>query len=565
MRQIRAKRSTTRGFVPWLNEPIPVVRISGERRKMKSLRSVLAGLLAIVLPMCSADSVFADGKFFRTLKVADEPGIRAQRAVIAFKDGIETLIVQSDVEGQDASYGWLLPLPAEPTSIEHCQANTLNALADVVHPEVAAYPSTFPIFSFVLMFIVIAVCLDHLRLKRLGVVRSSLARILLGVVVVVLLAAVLLPSLGRSRGLSSNVHVLQTVKAGVYDVAIIKGETGDDVESWLTSNGFASPSSATAIIRDYVSRGWCFLAAKVSPQVSGTVTHHPLKVTFPTPQAIYPLRLTGSDGNPVQLDLFVIADRRASAPAMRVWVCDSYDRDADYHHQFDHYVCEVPPVYRSQAMSLVRIGIPAVSGLMWQDCVLTRLHARLDPSDMREDLRLTWLPLKPERVTLYGRKSAVGWSAAVAAIIVGLSFAWSTRTAARKGWSWQMMLRRRFPAAVLLGLLAGGARYATVEIVPVESGDRQTLRSMIAVSAHGYALWQLTENPPKSRFPDAYRDLLLKYKPDETLQEATDLDKPGDFKIEATDSGWRLTIINWPYIPVTIPISSQGAPQPAGD
>ena len=51
----------------------------------------------------------------------------------------------------------------------------------------------------------------------------------------------------------------------------------------------------------------------------------------------------------------------------------------------------------------------------------------------------------------------------------------------------------------------------------------------------------------------------------ETLEEATDLDKPGDFKIETTDGGWRLTIIDWQNIPITIPISSNGTPQAAAD
>ena len=50
----------------------------------------------------------------------------------------------------------------------------------------------------------------------------------------------------------------------------------------------------------------------------------------------------------------------------------------------------------------------------------------------------------------------------------------------------------------------------------------------------------------------------------EALREGGDLDKPGDFTIEATDGGWRLTIIDWSYIPITIPISSDGTPRAAG-
>ncbi|UCG15869.1 MAG: DUF2330 domain-containing protein [Phycisphaerales bacterium] len=531
---------------------------------MNSARSLLSRVLVLVLIICSVDSVFADGKFFRRLEVADEPGIRAQRAVIAFKDGIETLIVQSDVEGEDTSYGWLLPLPAKPTSIEPCQANSLNALGGVVQPEIADTPRSFLAFSIVFMLILVAACIDHVRLKARGTVRTSPARVLLGVVVVLLLAMLLLPSLIITRGgLSGGVDVLQTVKAGVYDVTIIKGQTGEAVRDWLASNGFASPPSASAIIQDYVSSGWCFLAAKVSPEASGTSTHHPLKVAFPTSQAVYPLQLTGSDGDPVRLDLFVIADRRASAAAMRTWVCDSYGR-GEHYHRFEEFVCEVPPIYKGRQRPFSRIGIPAVSELMWPGCVVTRLHARLDASDMREDLSLRWLAPKPMRVTLHGLGGAVAWSAAVGAIALGLSFAWFTRTAVKRGWSWQMLIRRRLVFAVLAGLLMGAARYATLETVPMKATGRQELRSMVALSAHRHALQQLAANLPESPFPVAYRDLLMASESSEALQEGTDLDKPGDFKIEATDGGWRLTIIDWPYIPITIPISSDGTPQAAG-
>jgi len=123
----------------------------------------LPRLLVLALVACSADSVIADGKFFRRLEVADEPGIQAQRAVVAFRDGIETLIVQSDVAGKDSSYGWVLPLPAEPTSIEPCQANSLNALGSVVRPEVAEFPLGILVFSFFVALITVAVCIDYLR------------------------------------------------------------------------------------------------------------------------------------------------------------------------------------------------------------------------------------------------------------------------------------------------------------------------------------------------------------------------------------------------------------------
>ncbi len=531
---------------------------------MKSLTSSWAWLVVLVVLLGSSESAFADGKFFRRLEVADEPGIRAQRAVIAFKDGVETLIVQSDVEGEDTSYGWLLPLPAEPSSVEPCLANSLNALAGAVRPKIVDTPRSWLGFSVILMLVVVVGCLDHVDRKSRGIAGVSWATIVLAIVVLLLVAYLFAPSLAMSRGLAAGVEVIQTMRAGVYDVAIVKGKTGDAVESWLTDNGFACPPSATGIIRDYASQGWCFLAAKVSPEAAGAVTHHPLKVAFPASEAVYPLRLTGSDGEPVQLDLFVIAERRASAAAMQSWFCDSYSRDIA-HHSFDEYACEVPPLYAAREIPSSRIGIPAVSSLMWPGCVLTRLHGRLDAADMAQDLSLTWLDPEPMQITLYSLGGAVSRSASLASLALAACFACLTPAAVRKGWSRKTMIRRWLGPALVLGLLVGGAHWATLEVVPTKSTARSAGRSTIRLTAHWHALRHLSETLPASPFPDAYRDLLLENASPEALAEAAELKRPGDFTIEPTNDGWRLTIIEWPYTPVTIPISADGVPRAATD
>jgi len=529
---------------------------------MKSLRSLLRLLLVLVVAGCAVDACLADGKYFRRLEVADEPGIRAQRAVVAFKDGVETLIVQSDIEGEDTSYGWLLPLPAEPTSIEPCQRNSLNALGGSLEPEIADTPWAFLSFSIFLALVVIAFCIARLYLESHSSVWIPAAGLTLTAVVIFVLVTLLLPiELGVAHELSGGINVLQTVKAGVYDVAVIQGETGEAVGNWLTSNGFASPPSASAIIDDYVADNWCFLAAKVSPDASGMSTHHPLKVTFPASEAVYPLRLTGSDGDPIQLDLYVIGERRASAAAMQTWVSGSYDRAKGTHSSFWEFVCEVPPIYWSKDVPYSPIGIPSVTSLMWPGCVLTRLHARLDAMDMQEDLSLTWRDAKPVRITLYNVRSAVGWSSCVASVTFSLAIVLFTWAGARKGWSWRVLLRRRLAPALLLGLLVGGGRYATLEIVPVKTEGKEATSPSIPFSAHWHVLSQLAQEPPEQPFPEAYRDLLLHRDLSHALDQASDFEKPGDYMIEATEDGWRLTIIDWPYLPVTIPISADGTPQ----
>lgn len=534
---------------------------------MKSPYTSLLRLALFAAAICLSHEVRADGKFFQLLEVADEPGIQAQRAVIAFKNGCETLIIQSDIEGEGSSLGWILPLPAEPTSIEPCEASSLMLLSGVVGPKVADVPRRFLALSLMFLVAMIAVCVDRLLRKDIG---FSPLRILLGVIAFFLLAAgFLLPSLSRSRDLSlpDGVEVLQATKAGVYDVVVIRGGSGDAVGQWLRSNGFACPSSVTPIIQDYVSNKWCFLAAKVAPESNGTISHHPLKVSFPAAQAIYPLRLTGVDSMPIQLDLYVIGERRASASHMSTWLCDSFSQYRDY-HPFGKYVSITRPIFIGRE-TLSQVGIPAISSLMWPGCVLTRLHGRLDAADMEADLTMNWIDPQPVRVTLYSRWGAAGLGAGVASIAFALAIAWSTRTATKRGWQIREMIRRRLLPTVVVALLVGTACYGMLEIVPTKATTRQqTIKSMFSapLHIHRYALRALSAKPPELPFPEAYRQRLEERYQLAVMQENTGaLERPGDFRIETTEDGWLLTIVDRYSIPISIPISSNGVPRLSSD
>jgi hypothetical protein len=345
---------------------------------------LLLALAAIL--WVGTDAAFADGKFFRRLEVADEPGITAQRAVVAFKDGVETLIVQSDIDGAGESFGWLLPLPAEPTSIEPCQPMTLNALTSIVRPEFGKPKTQLMKLCLGLMLLTIVACMDHVHCKKHNHERGILWSVFATCSLVVIFLLLMVTSLSK-QALVGNVEVIQTTKAGLYDVSIIKANEAAAVTEWLTPNGFACPPSAKPVIDDYIKDNWCFLAAKVSPEATGEVTHHPLRVAFPTSQPVYPLRLTGSDGAPILLDLFVIAEQRAAGAGMKMWVCERMGPHREY-RRFEKYSRTHPPIYKAKTFLSPPIGLEGVSDLMWSNCTLTRLRGRLSPADMKSDLAL---------------------------------------------------------------------------------------------------------------------------------------------------------------------------------
>lgn len=529
------------------------------RRFIPQFRLALA---CTALWICAALPVFADGKFFRRVDVADEPGIVAQRAVVAFKDGVETLIVQSDVQGDDSTFGWILPLPAEPTSIAPCPPSSLNVLNQIIRPRIAVSPKSILILSVLAAMAVIAVCASHLRERR-HPMRTSPFRIALGVAVALVVVMMFLPTLGH-RISARTAEVLQNARAGIYDVTVIRGDTAEEITHWLNTNGFAYPPSAASVIEEYVSQDWCFLAARIAQDAAGEVTHHPLKVAFAAAEAVYPMKLTGSDGEPVQLDLYVIGEEQASVGGMRVWHCDTY-YPRDLENPFREYVGHRPAVYSPGGSPVV--GIPAVSSLMWPGCTLTRLRGRLSASDMARDVTFQWSAPKPFRATLFNQARAIGWSACITAVALAVSFALFTWSASRRGWTWQVTRRRGMPAAAGIAVALGAAFYLWVDVVPFSfyywSAD--AMRMARSRSVHRDVLDSLSQAPADAPFPDAYRGQLANMHSDRWVAETDDPVNPGDYRIDETDEGWLLTIIDSYHVPITIPISSNGVPQAASE
>lgn len=524
-----------------------------------------AGLfLGILLfAFLAAGSAHADGKFFRRTTIADEPGIQTQRALIVFRDRMQTLFVQSDLSNAGHDIGWLLPLPSEPTAIEACPANTLHGLAAIVRPRVVESHWGPLLASIVLLLLFLAAGEDHLAQ---GPSFFAPWRVLVLLVVLFFAASLLLPSLGTAGGGGSGVSVVRTKQAGIYDTTVLRGTDAQGVADWLQSSGFAVSDAARSVIGDYIDAGWCFLAARVSAKVTGDVTQHPLKVTFPAAEPIYPMRLTGVDAEPIVLDLFVIAEQRAAVPNLQTWTCNTYRQTTYDPVPFTRngFACDVPPVFRG----LGHIGLPAVSPLMWDGCVLTRLHARLRPRQMRADLPVHLQPYQPHRARLQSRQAAITGSSAVAMIAAGLALAGLLGIAKQRGWSLPVLLYRRGWIPVVVAVLAGGVClmvYARAGVVRIDPEDRFPWQR---VRAHEIALTQLHTEPPTAAYPEAYRAELARWlselavtedgHSDLPSMEQTDPQRPGEYRLEQVEAGWRLTVIDSNLVTVTVPIWPDG-------
>ena len=82
-----------------------------------------------VLALLMVSSVLANGVYFPQEAYPAMPTIPIQRAIIVYRDGIETLIVESTVDSESPEVGWILPLPKEPEKLEVADSGMLVSMS----------------------------------------------------------------------------------------------------------------------------------------------------------------------------------------------------------------------------------------------------------------------------------------------------------------------------------------------------------------------------------------------------------------------------------------------------
>ncbi|MCC6907601.1 MAG: DUF2330 domain-containing protein [Phycisphaerales bacterium] len=390
----------------------------------------------------AASPAMGDGKYFRTQVVARDPSIPHQAALISYRDGIETLVVQSAVQAEGEHVAWVLPLPAQPTAIEAASPGTIATLQQLVQPRLVLERNVTP-WIFVALA-ALACCGMMLVVSRALSKHSAWARILIYVIAFpcVLLATsvgVLFPTLvAKPRSMAAanaqpqrGVSILTDETVGSYTVTVIAAEAGSEVRDWLSENGFACDDAAGVVIDRYVAEGWCFATAKIRWSPGQTLSPHPLKVVFPVDEAVYPMRLTGAGATqPLALDLFIIGSEMAAARDLKQWRCERLVRDAAAKNWFD----EDAIVYEGDLTQL-RIGHPVIAASLWDGATLTHLSGMLSPAQMaRDDVQLRWEPARPYHRTFFIGQAATLLGGVVGIGLAALAFLAASLAALRTSW-----------------------------------------------------------------------------------------------------------------------------------
>src|SRR5262249_17126973 len=220
-------------------------------------RTLLPTALALGLLLSQALPALACGSL-----VAPNGAIRLARAttLVAWHDGVERYLTAFTYQGDVYDLGWILPLPAIPTTIEEGGAWTLQRLQRETHPQP---PKVFA-------------------------------------------------STGASAD-TRSAQVIEQVQVEALDITVLKG-SGQEVLEWCQQNRFILDDETRAHLVHYAQGSPIFLAAKYNTtrarargQLQGDGA--PVLITLPTKPLWVPVEVLALDGQRVQADLYLLTDQ----------------------------------------------------------------------------------------------------------------------------------------------------------------------------------------------------------------------------------------------------------------
>jgi hypothetical protein len=340
-------------------------------------------IVIILVSLALAIHVLADGKMFRRETVP--PKIPYQRALILFKNGSETLVLQSkyaipkNQPQEQSSMGWVVPVPAVPeiASMPADLATDLFLrLGMVTRPRVTHLAPWFCLtLFFCLPALILLVCgLSFVVPFPAGFLNR---RGLLAAYSWLALAAGILLAAGFGSGVSmrgtAGVDVILEQRVGIYDVQVVKATDAGKLIAWLTANEFKFGAEDTVSFNSYLAKGWCFVVAKIRPtaahderEVVAEGLAAPLILRFPVKAPIYPVALTATGGHKTEILIYL-----ASATKM---TCDKRLKL--------RYAGKAP----SSLLNILYGTEPEGFFGDWDYPYLCKFKDTLSPADMTEDI-----------------------------------------------------------------------------------------------------------------------------------------------------------------------------------
>jgi hypothetical protein len=396
--------------------------------------------LWIVAPLLFADAAFGDGCYIPLRAFPKIPEISAQRAALFWRNGQETLVISSALDSESQKLGWIIPLPSVPTTIEKETPGALKTLDLCIQPKI-----THDLYRD-LKGTVVAALVGNLGLGIYLFKRKFFVKFLILVLILAVLSALTL-SASMGTGVSAiGVQLEKTVAVGAYDVTVLRAKELENLNNWLSENGFAAlPPTAGDVVADYIADNWVFAAIKLTRATAGANTPHPIRMMFPAKEAVYPLKLTALAGKSTSFEIFVVGDDRAVCKPLDATFCDRFS--------------SLKKKGFTGTATAQTIGHPAVCSLMWDGCVLTKFAGTISAANMTADIRFDWMPFDAYQQHFYTRHGAWQFTLLVFVSLAGgwgvlsmLACANKIEQSPRRGWYFVRVL---LPGVILAAVVAG--------------------------------------------------------------------------------------------------------------
>jgi hypothetical protein len=410
---------------------------------------------AVVAMACLCRPALADGKVFSSGMVNTR--IPDQSALIVFNGHTERLVIETTFVGEGKDFAWVVPLPAMP-KVEAATTGLFPTLRMITRPRVIDYEPEWFILPAIGLFAGILIWIGIITRNWIGVALIFLLTLCLASWPLMLGFG--LGEEGAAKGPPpGGVQVRERAVVGAYETATISGVEGAGILDWLNGNGYVVPASTRPVLDQYAREKWYFVAARLRRESaeSAPAAPHPLSFTFATDRAVYPLRLTGIENGPLDVELFVAGGKEAAAGsfarqrAARLLLL----RPSPYRDYWPGRYASLP-----EFDDIVPVAHDALRAYLDGQSALTVLSARLAPDQMKQDAYFDWQPLQPYRRILHTHGYAVAnagtW--AVDGFLAGtLVCAFLYRR--RAPWSWPPLWQI---GLAVLGLVLGAVVLAVI-------------------------------------------------------------------------------------------------------
>jgi hypothetical protein len=372
--------------------------LSGESviTTLARVQRILSFLLLWFLPVAA----LADGMVVPTIAYPAKITIPDQRALICFTNGTERLVIETRFTGAGTNFAWVVPLPSQPV-IEEATTGLFPTLQYLFRPQIIHdvprhYVWILSVFGLVFLI--------RFLLKHASVGFAIALFLLLFLVAALLLPATSTAGMKGMKAISSEqVSILDRKLVGVFETTTIASHDAKALQTWLTENGYSVPTNSEPVIAGYVEDGWVFAAIKVRRDTAAadTSTPNPLSFIFKTDKPVYPMRLTGLNGQPLSVELYVFGPARAEAAHFAVERCTR-----------PNYPQTPPADFLSWNWSRMSPEIPNIVHPLlrkWANGlpVATKLTATLVPAEMRQDVWFEWTPFWEKKNHLFSQQGAL--------------------------------------------------------------------------------------------------------------------------------------------------------------